>query len=247
VIETDNKETTYQTSSWRYAGLLSILFACALLLSFQLGYSWLCDAKRFPVNTVKISANYEHLSHKALENTLNPYLQYSFFALPASQLQDDLRKLAWVDKVSVERVWPDCIKITLAEKKPVAKWQTGLLTENGQAFNPEGNLADLDLPQLNGPTDSAQEVLQVYEKLSKILSGYGLYATGLQLRDNLAWELTLSSGAVLRLGKKDTEARLMRFCKAYPAVFADKIEELASVDLRYPRGMAVQWKQEAGR
>ena len=49
------------------------------------------------------------------------------------------------------------------------------------------------------------------------------------------------------MAKRDLEKRLLRFCRAYPAVFADKSEQLASVDLRYARGMAVQWKQQTGR
>ena len=83
--------------------------------------------------------------------------------------------------------------------------------------------------------------------MSKLLSIYGLHASALQLRDNQAWELSLSNGVQIRLGKRDLEKRLTRFCKAWPAVFADKSEQLSSVDLRYARGMAVQWKQQTGR
>ena len=105
----------------------------------------------------------------------------------------------------------------------------------------------MDLPQLKGPESQQEEVLQVYEKLSKILTSYGLSASGLQLRDNQSWVLLLANGTKVYLGKKELSSRLLRFCKAYPAVFAEKEERLASVDLRYLRGMAVQWKQQTGR
>ncbi len=80
--------------------------------------------------------------------------------------------------------------------------------------------------------------------MSKLLSSYGLNAVSLQLRDNQAWELSLSNGVLVRLGKRDMEQRLLRFCKVYKAYFADKGEKLSSVDLRYARGIAVQWKQQ---
>lgn len=57
--------------------------------------------------------------------------------------------------------------------------------------------------------------------MSKILSIYGLHASSLELRDNHAWELGLDNGVQLRLGKRDLEKRISRFCKAYPAVFAE--------------------------
>ena len=91
------------------------------------------------------------------------------------------------------------------------------------------------------------DVLQIYQKLSKLLSIYGLHAASLQLRDNQAWELSLTNGIRLYLGKQDLEERLQRFCRAFPAIFADKPEQLLSVDLRYAHGLAVHWKQQTGQ
>ena len=48
---------------------------------------------------------------------------------------------------------------------------------------------------------------------------------------------------VLRLGKQDIEQRILRFCQAYSVVFADRIDDLSGVDLRYVHGMAAQWKE----
>ena len=79
------------------------------------------------------------------------------------------------------------------------------------------------------------------------MSKYDIKAAGLHLRDNQSWVLLLGNNLKIYLGKKELEERLLRFCKAYPAVFAEKSDQLSSVDLRYPRGMAVQWKQQTGR
>ena len=81
--------------------------------------------------------------------------------------------------------------------------------------------------------------------MSKLSEMYGLHTNSLALRDNQAWELGLANGMVLRLGKRDVELRLTRFCRAYPVVFAEKLEQLAAVDLRYIHGMAAQWKDAA--
>ncbi len=115
----------------------------------------------------------------------------------------------------------------------------------GEIFNQGGVLTDSSLPHLTGPANQQKEVLQVYKKMSKILSIYGLHAAALEWRDNHAWELTLANGLRLRLGKRDLEMRIIRFCKAYPAVFAERAEQLVSVDLRYPRGMAVNGKNKS--
>ncbi len=230
-----------------YAALLTLLIVCALLLTARLVYLFLADAQRFPINTVKIAANYEHITRKQLEGVLSHYLDASFFTLPVGQLHADLMSLDWAQQIDIERIWPDTLKITLIEKLPVARWNDSLMTADGVLFNIGKEQTDSSLPRLSGPAHQQTDVLQIYQKLSKLLSIYGLHAASLQLRDNQAWELSLVNGVQLRLGKQDLEQRLQRFCKAYPAVFADKQEQLASVDLRYARGMAVQWKQQTGR
>ncbi|RMX01216.1 cell division protein FtsQ/DivIB [Legionella jordanis] len=230
------------TGRLRYASFLTLLIICALCLAARLVYLFIADPKRFPISTVKIAASYHHISHKDLETVLNKYWDSSFFSLPVGKLYTDLAALEWTDRVQIERVWPDTLKITLVEKIPIATWNNAMLTADGELFNKGGRL-DSSLPHLTGPANQQNEVLQVYEKMSKILSIYGLHAASLDWRDNHAWEVTLANGVQLHLGKRDLETRITRFCKAYPAVFADKSDQLASVDLRYPHGMAVQWKK----
>lgn len=232
-----------ETGRFRYRNFISGLILVALILLARLFYMYLADPTRFPIGTVKIIASYQHISHKELAKVLEPYLGSSFFTLPGHQLYADLAKLDWADKVEIERVWPDTLKISVVEKIPVATWNNGLMTEEGDVFNEGGKSIDSSLPHLSGPRDQQKEVLQVYKKMSKILSIYGLHATALDWRDNQAWDLTLANGLRLHLGKRDLELRITRFCKAYPAVFAERLEQLAIVDLRYPRGMAVQWKK----
>lgn len=234
-----------------YAGMLTVLILCALLLSARVCYLFLADAQRFPINTVKIAASYQHISHKQLEVILSRYSNDGFIFFPTQRLRADLSGLDWTSSVQIDRIWPDTLKITLVERVPMAVWNTSMMTSDGELFN-IGTAADKEqiestLPHLSGPEQQKIEILQNYQKLSKLLTRYGLHATSLQLRDNQAWELSLSNGVQLHLGKRDLEARLQRFCRAYPAVFAEKPEQLASVDLRYARGMAVQWKQQTGR
>lgn len=231
----------------RYLTIMGLLILSALLLAGRLGYLYLADAERFPITTIKVAATYEHITHKELENVLAKYLDASFFLLSVKGLQSELNSMSWIDTAYVERVWPDTLKIKLTEKKPVAIWGDALMTRDGKLFNQGSVPSDLDIPKLKGPQSQQLEVLQVYEKLSKILSSYGLNASGLYLRDNQSWVLLLNHSVKIYLGKKELEERLLRFCKAYPAVFAEKADQLAGVNLRYPRGMAVQWKQQMGR
>lgn len=230
------------TGRIRYVFLLLLLIICALLLLARLVYWYLADPQRFPVTTVKIVASYQHITRNQLELILAKYRNDSFYSVPVGQLEMDLRALDWSNNVVIERMWPDTLKIVLEEKEPIALWNGRLITTDGKIFSAGALTVGTNLPRLSGPQQQQIDVLQIYQKLSKLLSTYGLHAAALQLRDNQAWELELTNGVELHLGKRDLEKRVLRFCKAYPAIFADKPKQLTSVDLRYARGMAVQWK-----
>jgi cell division protein FtsQ len=227
----------------QYVGVLTALIMCALFLAAHLVWIFLADARRFPVNTVQIEATWQHITHHQMEEILERYNGYSFFSLPVSRLLAELTALDWTDRVQIERSWPDVLKIRIVEKIPAFLWNNAMLTATGEIFNEGGALKDSDLPQLKGALNRISDILQVYQKMSKILTIHGLHVAGLELRGNEAWELRLANGLLLRLGKQDPAMKVERFCKAYPALFREKTEQMASVDLRYPRGMAVQWKK----
>jgi len=232
----------------QFSTRLACLVVCALLLAGRLVYLGISDAARFPVQTVQIEATYEHITREALEQILSPHLKQSFLILSTQTLKNELLALDWCKHVNVKRVWPGILNVKLIEHQPMAVWNDAYITSEGILFNQDKVLKGAySGAYLYGPEEQQHEVLQTYEKLSKLLLRYGLNIALLELRNNQAWELELTNGVKLRLGKQDLEPRLHRFCRAYPAVFGDKPELLSSVDLRYARGMAVQWKQQTGR
>ena len=220
---------------------------CAFLLMLRLTYMYLSNASNFPLSTFKIVANYQHIRREQIEDILKNYEQDGFFSLHLYQLNANIRQLSWVKSVQVEHVWPDILKIKIVEKKPYALWNHRLMAKNGELLENEPSdwqsESNASLPKLSGPPDLQLDVLHMYEKLSKLLLAYGISANSLILRDNQSWDLSLSNGVVLRLGKQDIEQRILRFCQAYSVVFADRIDDLSGVDLRYVHGMAAQWKE----
>ncbi len=232
---------------WRYSSILTLLTVVAIILCARLGFLYISDEHRFPINTVKISANFQHITRHQLETVLSAYQDNSFFSLPIGQLHNELLALDWASDVSVQRIWPDVLSIKLIEKDPVAKWNNSLITDSGQLFNAGQPTDNLGLVELQGPDGQEKDVLQIYKKLSKLLSNFDLHVASLKLHKNQSWDLSLTNGIHLLLGKQDIEKRLVRFCKAYHATFAAKTEQVVRVDMRYERGMAVQWKQQTGR
>ena len=234
-------------SQWRYVTLLWMLILSALLLSARIAYVYFADIERFPIKTIKVEATYQHISRESLKTLLAQSIsESSFFTFPVKKSQKMLASLPWTKSISIERVWPDALKIKLIENTPTAIWNDDILMADGKMVKFNKDDALMNLPLLKGPENQQKEVLQVYEKIGKILSEHGFFIKLLEKRDNHSWTLTLSTGLQLFLGKQDIDLKIIRFCKAYPAVLQNTSDNAMSVDLRYPRGMAVKWNNRAG-
>jgi cell division protein FtsQ len=219
---------------------------CALFLAFRLLYIYINSSERYPINTVQIIASNHYIPRQKIAEIVSPYGRRSFLTLATSRLRAEILELSWADEVKVERVWPDILKVVVVEKRPMAIIEglektkdILLMTEDGELIIIPKIPDDLVLPKLSGPKSQYTDLLAAYKKLSKIMVNYGLAIKELNLRENQAWDLTLQSGVKVNLGKQDIEKRVLRFCRSYPAIFADKGDKILSVDLRYANGMAV--------
>jgi cell division protein FtsQ len=95
------------------------------------------------------------------------------------------------------------------------------------------------LPSFIGPDGAAAEVTQHYAEFSRQLAALDLQVTQLALSPRHAWQLRLSNGTVLELGREDMQQRLARFVEVYPYSLAAIQGKVKYVDLRYRNGFAV--------
>lgn len=223
---------------------LIVLSIFALILVIRLIMMVIADPQYFPIHVLKIKAPYQYLSRDNIQEMIAPYMNQSFLTLSNEKIQEDFKKNPWVEKINVKKIWPDRVIVQIMERFPVAFWDNMLLSDKGVLFKPEKMDFFSEIPRFQGPPHQQKEVLHIFKKLSKLLLANDLFIKELRLRDNQSWELTLSNGVIIKLGKKDIEARLKRFCEVYPKWFATSFERVSSVDLRYPHGIAVSWKKE---
>lgn len=76
------------------------------------------------------------------------------------------------------------------------------------------------------------------------------------MSERFSWQLTLSDGVLLNLGREDRIVRIQRFMDIYPRIKSQALIENSSlkkkkksthkvidyIDLRYDTGLAVGWK-----
>jgi cell division protein FtsQ len=195
----------------------------------------------FPISTVKVYGVL-HVDQQDLQQALTPLVSKGFFAIDVELIKDRLLQSPWVSKAVVQRVWPNQVFITVVEKKPIARWNDGLLSNNGEIFNPESSSFPDKLPQLKGPEGQHLQILQHYRKLSSLLTPLHFKIARLELMPDHSWNVAFDNGIKISMGYKDGLTRMGHFVKVYPKVIGNKFAEVEYIDLRYTNGLAVRWK-----
>lgn len=225
---------------WK-SGIKVFLFILLLLASI-FSVNQLKETQQFPIKQVKIYGA-KHLDRQNMQNFLQPLVSKGFFAVEIDSIKERIMQMPWASEVSVRRVWPDQIMITIAERDAIARWNTmGLLSANGEIFNPDVNTYPTDLPTLIGPDGTQIQMLQFYSKINNLLQPLHLKIARLELTSYLSWNVVFNDGMKVNVGYKDVLTRINHFVKVYPKIVGKRATDVDYVDLRYPNGLAVRWK-----
>lgn len=196
------------------------------------------------VTAVLIDGELKQVSVADLERLVAPLVDESFLSLDLNMLKKQLEQDPWIAQVTLSRQWPDKLRVAVIEETAIARWgDSGFLNPAGEKIIIGDNSELVNLPRLIGPDHSEIKVAEAFMKFSKILATEGLYPTQLELTIDHSWQMILSNGLNIKLGKKNLEPRLERLISVYQADLKDKVENINTIDLRYTNGIAVSWNE----
>lgn len=222
---------------------LALLIVAGSAVGMTVMLEWMKDPQQWPVGSVHIEGRFRYLQQLQLQQVVAPLAASGFFVVDVSELQERLQALAWVEQVSVRRVWPDELDIEVREQRPVARWGAdSYVNARADVFTPEQAVTVAALPGLSGPDGYQGRVLQMHRSMQRLLTPLQLEVDRLSLDARRAWRLRLSNGLTLEAGRKDPLKRVARFVKVYPAILAAAEGRLVTVDLRYSNGFAARWQ-----
>jgi cell division protein FtsQ len=196
-----------------------------------------------PVRAVQVAGSFQRVQPQDVEKVVRDRLTGGFVTANLAELQDAIEHLPWVDHARVQRRWPDGLRVEVTEQVAAARWgATGLLNTRGELFVREARHIPPELPALDGPDGSEQQVADLYFQVYPKLLETGLRVTSLRLDARGAWEMDLSSGATVRFGRRQLQERVERFLKVGAPVVAGRPSDIAYVDMRYSNGFSVGWR-----
>lgn len=204
----------------------------------------------FPLHSVRLNTAPQRVGVPGVLQAVRNEVQGNYFTADIERLRQSLEKLPWVRRVSIRREFPHRLAVQLEEHQALARWNgTALVNQQGEVFSA---YTEQMLPDFIGQRGGSIEIAQHYIQFSRQLAALNLQVAQLALSPRHAWQLRLSNGMVLELGREDMQQRLARFVAVYPYSLAamhgsegmgQKTEDSTAVryvDLRYRNGFAVK-------
>ncbi len=102
-----------------------------------------------------------------------------------------------------------------------------------------------ELPRLSGPPGTETEVARLYLSAEPRMTEAGMHISALRLDARGAWEMDLSNGITVRLGRNQVDERIDRFIRVSAQVVAHQLNDISYVDMRYSNGFAIGWRTTA--
>lgn len=231
--------------SWRTLILFCfcVFLAVILIIGGIFSWRWMQKPTSFPIENIHVQGQLTHESPETIQKIMRTQITGGFFSLNVSAAKQALLALPWVANVSFRRVWPDTVNAKITEQEPVARFgKTGVLNATGDVFYPDAKSLPQNLPDLEGPVDQSKTLFDFYQTVNTLSHVLGLSVIALHMNAVQSWDLMLSNHVKVMLGRQEALTRFKRFVAVYPKIIAVSSTPMVSVDLRYPNGVAVKYK-----
>ncbi|MCB1789009.1 MAG: cell division protein FtsQ/DivIB [Gammaproteobacteria bacterium] len=230
-----------RTVRWSaFAGVFGLLSMIGVAVA---GYDYLSQPGRLPLKVVDVKGEFQNLTQTAVRDAANRVIDGGFFSCDMQKLRAAILAMPWVDDVSIRRVWPDKLSMTVTEHVPLARWgDDALISVRGQVFRPEAMTGHENLVVLQGPDGSEQRVVEFFRAAVVPTRSRNLQIRAIELDQRRHWWMHFDGGLTVSLGREEYERRLAQFLRVYPNLIADPEHVPERVDMRYAHGFAVRWR-----
>jgi len=207
-------------------------------------YNGMIAQERWPIRWLEIDGQFERVSAEQVRAKLAPLVSGSFFTVNTRAIRETAADMPWVAGVSVQKAWPDTVRVTIHEHTPVVHWiDDYLLDANGEPFSVPQAQEIQGLPWLESTPAQLELVFENWKKFDDRLGRIGQQVDRLTLDPRGSWSARLSGGTEVKFGKGDVFDNLDTLVSTWAGLMQGQPLPPISIDLRYTNGFAVMWSK----
>ena len=196
------------------------------------------------IDRVVINGEFNYLSERDVIDLIDENVQTGFLTLDLPELNRKIVEQDWIRSSSIRRSWPATLIVNIEEEIPVARWgERQLLNNVGDYIDVINKDSVSHLPVIFSQAGDTKEIIKIYQLISELLGPVGLRIDEVESDNAGSWTLTVLSDIKIILGRDQLVEKLQRLQSVWMAELSSQEKNINVIDLRYPNGLAVKWKQ----
>ncbi|WP_111894973.1 cell division protein FtsQ/DivIB [Acinetobacter sp. MB5] len=225
-------------------GWILLIIATTVFIAGLYGlYKIITDAR---VADLQVVGNDSAIEAQQVTSYVQPIMRDNYFTSDLEKIRDRTLDISWVDRVVVSRAWPNAIRVRVFPRHAIARWGTGrLLSDSGDVYSEAVPQPHNDLPLLHGPTSQSQLMMRRYNEINQLFQPFNIHLKELYLTERMTWFMQFDSGLRIIVDQDQTMSKLQRLSTLAGTDLKPIWSQIATVDLRYRNGLAIQWKGAA--
>ena len=196
------------------------------------------------IDRVVINGEFNYLSERDVIDLIDENVQTGFLTLDLPELNRKIVEQDWIRSSSIRRSWPATLIVNIEEEIPVARWgEQQILNNVGDYIDVINKDSVSHLPVIFSQDGDTKEIIKIYQLISELLGPVGLRIDEVESDNAGSWTLTVVSDIKIILGRDQLVEKLQRLQSVWMAELSSQEKNINVIDLRYPNGLAVKWKQ----
>ena len=196
------------------------------------------------IDRVVINGEFNYLSERDVIDLIDENVQTGFLTLNLPDLNRKIVEQDWIRSSSIRRSWPATLIVNIEEEIPVARWgEQQLLNNVGDYIDVINKDSVSHLPVIFSQAGDTKEIIKIYQLISELLGPIGVRIDEVESDNAGSWTLTVVSDIKIILGRDQLVEKLQRLQSVWLAELSSQEKNINVIDLRYPNGLAVKWKQ----
>lgn len=231
--------------AWDFQRLFALTLKLSLAGCLAAGLVVIWPYVNKPVAEVEFSGFIQRADIQALRKEVESKVGSGLLTLDIEDLDARLETISWVYAAEITKIWPQRLSINIEEEQPVARWgDIGYLTASGKMVESDAYEDLAQLPHFDVGVAEPREVLDLFYGLNSAMLTSGIALQELRQSKFGSWSMVMENGSEIVLGKDELMTRIQRVMSAWQRLEPAQLNELETVDARYPNGLAVRYREE---
>jgi len=213
-----------------------LLFTLLILISIPILFFYGKNNFIYPIDEIDVISQDSNYDYKKINSVISSLQGENLLSVDINELRKSIISDAWIKDVEITKSFPSKLSITITQRKPLAKYNSKILTHDGTVI--EDNTFNIELPIITDSTNESYLSRAIFNSSNSYLDKINLKVLKIEIHNSL---VKIHTDSLLIISDRENLNRnLNRLIVSFDKLKLVFKQEIKSIDTRYSNGFAIK-------